>query len=79
MLARYGGDEFVIILPGANLPRALATGESMRNAIGEASFFEPSNEETPSAIPRVTASIGVAPIATTWRRAERSAGARISS
>jgi diguanylate cyclase (GGDEF)-like protein len=60
VLARYGGDEFVIILPGANLPRALTTGESMRNAIGEASFFEPSTEETPAAIPRVTASIGVA-------------------
>ena len=60
VLARYGGDEFVIILPGANLPRALATSESMRNAIGEASFFEPSHEETPAAIPRVTASIGVA-------------------
>ena len=32
----------------------------MRNAIGEASFFEPSSDETPSVIPRVTASIGVA-------------------
>jgi diguanylate cyclase (GGDEF)-like protein len=60
VLARYGGDEFVVILPGANLPRALATGDSMRNAIGEASFFEPSSDETPSVIPRVTASIGVA-------------------
>ncbi len=60
MLARYGGDEFVIILPGANLPRALATAESMRNAIGEASFFEPTAEETPNAAPAVSASIGVA-------------------
>jgi diguanylate cyclase (GGDEF)-like protein len=60
VLARYGGDEFVVILPGANLPRAVATGEAMRMAIGEASFFEHSADDTPNPAPRVTASIGVA-------------------
>jgi diguanylate cyclase (GGDEF)-like protein len=60
VLARYGGDEFVIILPGANLPRAVATAESMRQAIEVASFFEEGAEDGASAIPSVTASIGVA-------------------
>jgi diguanylate cyclase (GGDEF)-like protein len=60
VLARYGGDEFVVILPGANLPRAVASAEAMRQAIGEASFFESSAEDTPNPAPRVTASIGVA-------------------
>ena len=60
VLARYGGDEFVVILPGANLPRALATAESMRHVIAEASFFEAGAEETPNPAPPVSASIGVA-------------------
>jgi diguanylate cyclase (GGDEF)-like protein len=62
VLARYGGDEFVIILPGANLPRAVASAESMRQAIENASFFEEGAEDGvgANAIPAVSASIGVA-------------------
>jgi len=62
VLARYGGDEFVVILPGANLPRAVASAESMRQAIENASFFEEGAEEGggANAIPAVSASIGVA-------------------
>jgi diguanylate cyclase (GGDEF)-like protein len=61
LLARYGGDEFVVILPGANLERASDTAEALRSAIADSTFFEPDAEnERASALPRITASIGVA-------------------
>jgi diguanylate cyclase (GGDEF)-like protein len=63
LLARYGGDEFVVILPGANLERAMETAEELRQAIAEAVFFEPSAEGEggrAAALPRITASLGVA-------------------
>jgi diguanylate cyclase (GGDEF)-like protein len=61
LLARYGGDEFVVILPGANLERAGETAEVLRLAIAEATFFEPDESERgATALPRITASIGVA-------------------
>jgi diguanylate cyclase (GGDEF)-like protein len=61
-LARYGGDEFVVILPGANLPRAMQTAETLRYTIADARFFDAEAEsgESPSPLPRITASIGVA-------------------
>ena len=43
-LARYGGDEFIAILPGTGLPDALKLAERMRTAVGSG----------------VTASVGVA-------------------
>ena len=34
--ARYGGDEFAILLPGTDLPGALAVGQKIRNAVAAA-------------------------------------------
>lgn len=61
LVARYGGDEFVVILPGANVARANQTAESIRRAIAEAVLFDEETEprRTPVPLPRVTASIGV--------------------
>jgi diguanylate cyclase (GGDEF)-like protein len=62
LLARYGGDEFVVILPGANLPRAAQTAESLRQAIAGATFFDPDAEgdHAVTALPSISASLGVA-------------------
>ncbi len=62
VLARYGGDEFVAILPGADLQRALQTAELLRRVIEEASFFDTDTEtvEAVQPLPGVRASIGVA-------------------
>jgi diguanylate cyclase (GGDEF)-like protein len=62
VLARYGGDEFVAILPGADLQRASQTAELLRRVIEDASFFDTDTEgvETAQPLPGVRASIGVA-------------------
>jgi diguanylate cyclase (GGDEF)-like protein len=61
LVARYGGDEFVVILPGADLTRGSQTAETLRSAIAGAAFFDsdPENRQTPTPLPRITASIGV--------------------
>lgn len=52
-LGRYGGEEFLAVLPGCNLSRALEVGERMRDAV-EARAFETSAGPT-----NVTATFGV--------------------
>jgi diguanylate cyclase (GGDEF)-like protein len=62
VLARYGGDEFVAILPGADLQRANQTAELLRRVIEDATFFDADTEAVEAAqpLPGVRASIGVA-------------------
>jgi TonB family protein len=55
---RYGGDEFVVLLPGADAAEATRLGERARTAMLEAEFFAP-EEQQRIEIP-VSFSIGVA-------------------
>ena len=57
LFGRYGGEEFLAILPGSDLPAALAVAERMRQAVGET----PLDVEGQS-LP-VTISLGVAILA----------------
>ena len=59
--ARYGGDEFVIILPGADSGTAVAVAEALRRGIAGTAFLTESGEIGPGANGlHVTASVGVA-------------------
>lgn len=58
LVARFGGEEFSVLLPGTDAEGATAVAERIRTAIGEASGPEPSKSQK-----TVTASIGVATIA----------------
>ncbi len=63
VLARYGGDEFVVILPGMGEQEILAVAERLRQAVAEAVFIkEPQPDGTPPLhlSGMFTASIGVA-------------------
>lgn len=56
ILVRFGGDEFVIILPNCEIPDALKIGEKLREQIEELVFAERGRSF------RIGASIGVTPI-----------------
>jgi len=56
LAARFGGDEFVVVLPGAEAATARRVAESIRAAIAEASVLEGSDVD----LSAVTASVGVA-------------------
>ncbi|HRQ87882.1 MAG TPA: diguanylate cyclase, partial [Bacteroidia bacterium] len=62
-LARYGGDEFVAILPGIGGEEAVALAETIRREIAETVFLsEPGEDGRPALHLRgaFSASIGVA-------------------
>jgi diguanylate cyclase (GGDEF)-like protein len=52
---RYGGEEFTVVLPGADRAAAAAVGERLRRAVGDRPFAVGSEESL-----RVTCSVGVA-------------------
>jgi diguanylate cyclase len=55
VLARWGGEEFLVLLPRTDLPGAAAIAEDLRRAVADTTFVGP--EEV-----AVTVSVGVAPI-----------------
>jgi diguanylate cyclase (GGDEF)-like protein len=64
-LTRYGGDEFVLILPGHNLPEGLEVAEAVRHAIKTTTFVpRPYGFNNPALNLQgmITASLGVASI-----------------
>ena len=63
VVARYGGDEFTVLLPGRTGDQAMELAESIRRGIAETTFLDrPRGQELPALAlrGRVTASIGVA-------------------
>ena len=68
--ARYGGDEFVLMLPETDLAGAAAFGERLREAIGSARFLGPGGEPL-----HVTASVGVSTVTDACRRSSDLIGA----
>jgi diguanylate cyclase (GGDEF)-like protein len=64
-LTRYGGDEFVLILPGQSLDEGMETAEAVREAIRDATFLSRPygfNEPALYLQGTISASLGVASI-----------------
>jgi diguanylate cyclase len=55
--ARYGGEELVVVLPGADLAVALEVGERIRRSVSDGQIIRRSTGEK---LPGITVSIGVA-------------------
>ena len=55
LLARYGGDEFAVLLPGADHEQALSIAERLRDAV-QSDKIEPDGEK----LPLTSISVGVA-------------------
>jgi diguanylate cyclase (GGDEF)-like protein len=56
LVARFGGEEFVLLLPGRTLDAAIMQGEALRRAVAEAALAHPASPLAP----HVTISVGVA-------------------
>jgi diguanylate cyclase (GGDEF)-like protein len=57
VIARYGGDEFAIILPRTCLAEAVAVGQNLRRAVTEKELVRRSTGQT---LGRITMSVGIA-------------------
>ncbi|RAI38846.1 GGDEF domain-containing protein, partial [Rhodoplanes roseus] len=57
LVARYGGDEFAVLLPNATLDNAMAIGELIRKAVAERPLLRRATNES---LGHVTLSVGVA-------------------
>ncbi|MBN1536656.1 MAG: diguanylate cyclase [Anaerolineales bacterium] len=54
LVGRYGGDEFIALLPETDLPQAMAIAERLRKSVSEMTF------NTPTTQVKITISVGVA-------------------
>ncbi|MDX2021869.1 MAG: sensor domain-containing diguanylate cyclase [Deltaproteobacteria bacterium] len=62
ILARYGGDEFAVLLPGSDLPHACRAAEELRQGICDLALFDTETDAHGPGmrLPSVQCSIGVA-------------------
>lgn len=57
LVARHGGEEFAVVLPGIPLQDAVATAERLREALGDQTVLDAATGER---VAKVTCSIGIA-------------------